>query len=203
MKISKIAPLCKRAKRILLLDAEDGTQWAGDGTAAYPLLFMPRLNAETVIPAMSFTEGEGEKLLVRHEQMPDRFETEDLITDEEDMGPALLVFEYYGRLMEAYDIGEAGIIFVPSEYLKPVRSCYDDVSLFIRGKRNNRYVAVKAGMMLMGIIIPTVFPPQELKPLTGTIGRVLEGCRMLIERQEHGDEELNLSIDPLTGEVIE
>lgn len=189
MKISKISPICKRAKRILLLDTGNGEQWVGDGTASYPLLNMPELDEDTIFPALSFSEDDRDRIQIRHERMPSWFDVSDESISETDLGNALLTFDYTGEMLEAYDGGYKNIVFVPSRYIKPVRDCYDNVTLHFRTGKVN-YVAVKTGLMLMAIIVPS---RPEMEILTKTARWFASGCESMIIP----------ATDPNTGEIME
>lgn len=78
MKLSKIAKLCVRAKRVYLYDdTERGIQWVGDGRSMYPLYMMPELTTETVLRVLDVKDKDFDKIAVSKADLPSHIDCSD------------------------------------------------------------------------------------------------------------------------------
>ena len=158
MRIKRIAALCSRAGIFQLLNKIDGegvvSQWLGDGNALYPLNGIPMLDKDSLCAMFDIPEKKREKLIIQYEDMPEAIDTADsdpleILLEEKEM-----TIGYEGRQMIPLQTKD-GVLFIGEQYLEPLADEMDLLSLYERKTpKGAPYVAVKAGMMLRGIIIP-------------------------------------------------
>lgn len=75
MKLKKVLSICKTNGLYYLYDRIDRsgeiTQWLGDGYAIYPLDGLPILDEESFCAVFDITGKQREKILFRHERLPE------------------------------------------------------------------------------------------------------------------------------------
>lgn len=158
MKLNKIAGICKNSGAFCLYDkvgrGGEVTQWLGDGNAIYPLEGLPYLDEDSVYRMFDVPEKKQEKIMFRHELMPEAMNVDDFTDDETQAdecgvtiawgGAVLLPIQTYGR-----------VLYIRDRYLAPVDDEREMVQLFVRRtSTGGRYVAVKVGMLLRAVILP-------------------------------------------------
>lgn len=199
MKINKIAGICKRANRIKLYDEliDRSTQWCGTGAAIYPLYSLPLLDSDTVGPVMSITDKEMQKIIVEHESIPIFYDVSDNAVGEKRLGDPMLRIVIGSTIYNAYRRPhESGLLFINSEYLKPLLGGEDDPALYLReGGLTGEYIAAKQGLMLAAIIEPIKTLISESNAETAeAFARAL--------RSELGRISAVPDTDPETGEIV-
>lgn len=82
MKLKKVLSICKANGLYYLYDRIDRsgeiTQWLGDGYAIYPLDGLPILDEESFCAVFDITGKQREKILFRHERLPEHLNVEDV-----------------------------------------------------------------------------------------------------------------------------
>ena len=82
MKLKKVLSICKTNGLYYLYDRIDRsgeiTQWLGDGYAIYPLDGLPILDEESFCAVFDITGKQREKILFRHERLPEHLNVEDV-----------------------------------------------------------------------------------------------------------------------------
>lgn len=82
MKLKKVLSICKANGFYYLYDRIDRsgeiTQWLGDGYALYPLDGLPILDEESFCAVFDITGKQREKILFRHERLPEHLNVEDV-----------------------------------------------------------------------------------------------------------------------------
>ena len=158
MKINKIAGICKRANLIKLYDEPDGSdvQWCGTDAVIYPLYSLPVLDGNNVGPVMNFSDKELKNIVVEHVRIPDYYDISDNAVGEKLLNGSLIRIVIGNTIYNAYQRQcESGLLFINSEYLKPLLGSEDDPILYLReGGRTGEYIAAKQGLMLAAIIEP-------------------------------------------------
>lgn len=157
MKINKIAGICKRAGMIRLYDEHTGDmQWCGTDEAIYPLYSLPVLDSDNVGPVMNFSDKELKNIVVEHESIPDYYDISDNAVGEKLLNGSLIRIVIGNTIYNAYRRQhESGLLFINSEYLKPLLGSEDVPILYLReGGRTGEYIAAKQGLMLAAIIEP-------------------------------------------------
>lgn len=182
MKIKAIASLLKGNRLINLWDCGD-TQWISNGRAAYPLYGMPRLDEETVMTVMDIPEKDRDKYIVDNLGAPTKLNLSDYDDTERRLPPPMLTIGYGGEvLMPART--SLGLMFFDPAYLKPID---EDYELFEReDKDGEMYIAVKAGLLLKGIILPKV---ENAEDIAERLSKLLDELRQTISRIEQATEE--------------
>lgn len=196
MKIKSIAAICKKSRiaHIYHQAGEDGVQWIGNGMAAYQLLNLPRLDAESLLTIFDVPEKNKEKWCVMELGVPDNIDLSDVAEQEwrvELCGPEI---GWQDMTLLPYRTRE-GIVFIDSKKLTPLADMLEVITLFERrSKRGEVYLAVKAGLLLKAVIRPenviTETLVQELSSLAYQCAAVWE--RRKLPR-----------LDEETGEVLE
>lgn len=149
MKIKKIESLCKKAKRIVLLDNKN-EQWAGNGYALYALLGMPKLNEETVLKV--FSMDDPDKYAAQYIKSIDGICLEDMVSDEIEATVNPIGISL-GEIELLVLMSEIGVFFIQKRFLAPVADM-PALNYTLRKGSNGYYVAIKSGMLLVGIIMP-------------------------------------------------
>ena len=82
MKLKKVLSICKTNGLYYLYDRIDRsgeiTQWLGDACALYPLDGLPILDEESFCAVFDITGKQREKILFRHERLPEHLNVEDV-----------------------------------------------------------------------------------------------------------------------------
>lgn len=82
MKLKKVLSICKANGLYYLYDRIDRsgeiTQWLGDACALYPLDGLPILDEESFCAVFDITGKQREKILFRHERLPEHLNVEDV-----------------------------------------------------------------------------------------------------------------------------
>ena len=82
MKLKKVLSICKTNGLYYLYDRIDRsgeiTQWLGAGYALYPLDGLPILDEESFCAVFDITGKQREKILFRHERLPEHLNVEDV-----------------------------------------------------------------------------------------------------------------------------
>lgn len=158
MKIKKIATQCKEAGNIILFNVTDKegcvSQWISNGYGVYPITGMPYMQMEHLITMFEITDKQLEKIRTSSHEAPSTIDFSDICGDE-------IIAE-----REKINIISAGKVLLPvtasghtyfinKEYLKPIQTPLEDTELYLRKSPDGTpYFAVKAGLMLVGIIMP-------------------------------------------------
>lgn len=158
MKIKKIAALCSRAGTFRLYNKMDRegviTQWLGTGNALYPLNGLPLLDEESLCAMFDIPEKKREKLVILCEDMPEIIDVADKDPKETLLEEKEMTIGYNGMQIIPLRTKD-GIIFIGEQFLEPLADEIDLLNLYERKTpKGVSYVAVKAGMMLRGIIAP-------------------------------------------------
>ena len=166
MQFKKIISLCKREKKIILLN-EHGKQWIGNGAVFFCLDGYPELSEENIFRVFDIKKDEETKYL-----LTDSYENEAML-DFSENGPAEYDLETYpyifgchgGDYMPIASGGELHLL--DTEYLSAFGG---GVNLFARRSPVGRvYVAVRRGIFLEGLIAIGYEPLPEFEKWINTI----------------------------------
>lgn len=183
MKLKKVSAICKREKRYYLFDrtteSGGGEQWVGDGCAVYLLDGLPHLNEDNLCRMFDISEGQRDNIIIKQTKAPDSICWEDTNMDEseaKDMEPGLI---YEGRELLPLMTRE-GIIFIDKKYLSPFNGEGEYIRLYRRRTSEGQaYIAVKAGLMIRGVIFPVDVVSDKL---VNCLGDMLRECRRATEK---------------------
>ena len=162
MKLSKIAKLCVRAKRVYLYDDEArGVQWIGDGHALYPLYMMPDLSPETVLRVLDVKEKDWSKIAINTVPLPGSLDLSDGTDADKLLPPPGLSIGYAGEVLEPTRFS-CGLRFVNPLHLAPVED-QDQLMLYERESTDGEpYIVAKTGLMVQTVIMPRLITDEEL-----------------------------------------
>ena len=160
MKLKKIAAVCKAFGQAYLIDVPDKTgtvrQWIGTGMAAYPVSGIPYLEPENLEPLLEIS---AESVRIKRIDPPEEISfahSSDFEAKAEETAISLCLGGK--QLLALWDGTET--IIIDKALLGPITAEYDDVDFYKRGSERP-YIAVKAGLMLVGVILPTRLTAHE------------------------------------------
>lgn len=153
MKIKSILAMMKSCKRIYVVQ-HGGVQWIGDGENMYPLFNMPLLSQAHIYKLLDVPEDKrGNYLYIDGtEQMSHKLFEDSIEADQEIEIMNTIIIRKGRTLNIAISNGEISFIDVKS--LAPFD---EDITLEKRG----HFIAVKEGMILVGLIKPISIIDEE------------------------------------------
>lgn len=172
----KVIDLCKKEKRMVLYSG-GRMQWVGVGGAAYPLLKVPYLDANTVRAVYSLPDGmtvEEKEGLPPHLSFADEERAERPVFMEK-----IQLNPLADRLLTLRT--SEGVCFIKEQYLKPLEEGENgSADLYERRSTSGQiYIVAKQGMMLEAVIMPVVNVIKEdwlddLQNLIGALRQTFE-----------------------------
>ena len=122
MKLKKVLSICKANGLYYLYDRIDRsgeiTQWLGDGYALYPLDGLPILDEESFCAVFDITGKQREKILFRHERLPEHLNVEDVAAGDKLVREYETTFINGGLRLKPLKTNN-GVMFIRSLYLSP------------------------------------------------------------------------------------
>lgn len=157
MKIKKIAQICAGQKTIYVHNqsckGDLVRQWVGDGVAMYPLDDLPYMDDDALMVLFDVPPDKLDSWRVREVGLGSLVSLDDIDPDEVDILPYDLTVNN-GRTLMPFDGGARGTLWIQQRYLAPT----DDIDIVRYCARptmgGGRVIAVKRGLVLMGIIMP-------------------------------------------------
>lgn len=129
-----------------------GVQWIGDGMCLYPMYSLPTLDEAGVKALLDITDKKKDKTFL-HTIKEIGVNLDDYDPKERELERSGYIITYAGRELTPYQ-SDKGILYFDADYLKPVKDM-EQLSLFVRyGTGGRPYIAIKAGMLLVGICLP-------------------------------------------------
>lgn len=151
MKIKALAALCKQSKSIYLYEGDE-IQWIGNGAAMYPLHNMPLLNKQNIFIIFDVQESKRNDYLFKNDKLPDGYCFEDIEDGDRMIEREGLLITRMGNTLQPIKTSH-GLVFIDTDYLKPVSDVMDTLELYERTTSAGRtYIAIKNGLLLMGIV---------------------------------------------------
>lgn len=183
MKLKKVSAIYKRSKRYVLYDkpAESGggEQWLGDGSAAYLLEGIPRLNEDSLCRMFDISESQRDNLIIEQAKVLEGICWGDTDANESKAEGMELGLIYEGRELLPL-MSREGIIFLDKKYLSPFDSEGEYIGLYQRKTLYGQvYIAVKAGLLIRGVIFPVEAASDKL---INQLGDLFRECRRANER---------------------
>lgn len=159
MKIKKITSLCKRNQMAFLWDVTDAEgvvhQWICTGNSAYPVDGLPYLSTENMVTIMDISDKQIEKMQIEHTPAPTNFDFSDTADIEYPAGAAQFSIIYGGETYLIFN-AEGNTRFVKYECMAPIYKEHEGVEIWLRkSEAGSPYFAVKAGLLLVGIVMPS------------------------------------------------
>jgi len=180
MKIKKIAALCKKTRRIIVSTDENGVQWIGNGFAMYPLFGMPIMAQENIYTIFDITDKQAGKIYFSDSSLDticldDNCENENLLKENE---TKLIIAD---KTIQSYQTSN-GIAFIDVSYLGPIEDI-EILSVYERISTEGKiYFAIKAGLILYGIIMPYDCISENL---VNEIKFISEQCKIAFDNKEN------------------
>lgn len=139
MKIKSIAAICKKNKNIAIFErySDDGdilTQYIGDGSAVYPVIGLPPLDAKSLLTIFDVPEKDRDNYFVKTLGIPAGISFEDTDATERQVEREGISIIYSGRTLKPIHTTR-GLVFIESRYLAPVADVLDVLELYERRKR--------------------------------------------------------------------
>ena len=159
MKIKSIAAICKKNKNIAIFErySDDGdilTQYIGDGSAVYPVIGLPPLDAESLLTIFDVPEKDRDNYFVKTLGIPAGISFEDTDATERQVEREGISIIYSGRTLKPIHTTR-GLVFIESRYLAPVADVLDVLELYERRTTEGTpYIVAKAGFLLQAVIMP-------------------------------------------------
>lgn len=215
MKIKSIAAICKKNKNIVIFErySDDGdilTQYIGDGSAVYPVIGLPPLDAESLLTI--FDVKDRDNYFVKTLGVPAGISFEDTDETERHVEREGISIIYSGRTLKPIRTTR-GLVFIESRYLSPVADVLDVLELYERRTAEGTpYIVAKAGFLLQAVIMPYDVINQQFVESLQALTRECEFALSEKERREREardhfaatePEQFALNVDPNTGEVVE
>ena len=121
MKIKSIAAICKKNKNIAIFErySDDGdilTQYIGDGSAVYPVIGLPPLDAESLLTIFDVPEKDRDNYFVKTLGIPAGISFEDTDATERQVEREGISIIYSGRTLKPIHTTR-GLVFIESRYL--------------------------------------------------------------------------------------
>lgn len=134
MKLKKVLSICKTNGLYYLYDRIDRsgeiTQWLGDACALYPLDGLPILDEESFCAVFDITGKQREKILFRHERLPEHLNVEDVAAGDKLVREYETTFINGGLRLKPLKTNN-GVMFIRSLYLSPL----EDVISGMNGRK--------------------------------------------------------------------
>lgn len=154
MKIKTVESLLKQTKFITLYD-DDRCQWVSNGHACYPLRNMPLLDADSIFTMLDVPEDKKDKYIFRRDKLSaTTLDFSDNVLGERVFDRDLINLSMGGKEIEPLRSHSGGIVFLDTNLLKPFAD-EKSVELYERRTKSGEiYIAVKTGLLLLGVILP-------------------------------------------------
>lgn len=158
MKLKKVLSICKANGLYYLYDRIDRsgeiTQWLGDGYALYPLDGLPILDEESFCAVFDITGKQREKILFRHERLPEHLNVEDVAAGDKLVREYETTFINGGLRLKPLKTNN-GVTFIRSLHLSPLEDVIDMVQFYERTTPDGgSYIVAKAGFLTAAVIMP-------------------------------------------------
>lgn len=217
MKIKSIAAICKKNKNIAIFErySDDGdilTQYIGDGSAVYPVIGLPPLDAESLLTIFDVPEKDRDNYFVKTLGIPAGISFEDTDATERQVEREEISIIYSGRTLKPIHT-TCGLVFIESRYLAPVADVLDVLELYERRTTDGApYIVAKAGFLLQAVIMLYDVINQQFVESLQALTRECEFALSEKERREREardhftatePEQFALNVDPNTGEIVE
>lgn len=142
MKIKSIAAICKKNKNIAIFErySDDGdilTQYIGDGSAVYPVIGLPPLDAESLLTIFDVPEKDRDNYFVKTLGIPAGISFEDSDATERQVEREGISIIYSGRTLKPIQ-QRAGWYSSKAAILRPLLTCWTCWSFTNAARRTAR-----------------------------------------------------------------
>lgn len=142
MKIKSIAAICKKNKNIAIFErySDDGdilTQYIGDGSAVYPVIGLPPLDAESLLTIFGVPEKDRDNYFVKTLGVPAGISFEDTDETERHVEREGISIIYSGRTLKPIR-QRAGWYSSKAAIFRPLLTCWTYWSFTNAARRRER-----------------------------------------------------------------
>lgn len=158
MKIKKAFDICKRDNNIATYSITDGELWLTNGVAAWALNDVPELSEDYICQLYDINDKKREKIHFHiNMEVPEHLNLNDADPKEFPAEPLTTNLVLQGKGIVQPLLWERGLVLIEKQYLEPLSDYQEeDISYWIRyADAEAVYVAVKVGLLLYAIIVPT------------------------------------------------
>lgn len=135
----------------------------GDGYALYPLDGLPILDEESFCAVFDITGKQREKILFRHERLPEHLNVEDVAAGDKLVREYETTFINGGLRLKPLKTNN-GVMFIRSLYLSPLEDVIDMVQFYERTTpQGGSHIVAKAGFLTAAVIMPYADVPAWKK----------------------------------------
>ena len=198
MKIKSIAAICKKQKTVIIHNTDTKGVILNTGAAAYMCMGLPNVTEKELLTIFDIDPCKWGEWRTCIRPVYRKLNFEDIDPEEELINRFGVHFCYQGVEMEPL-MTRSGIIFLDTKYLVPFADL-DSYELYARiTPEGSPYIAVKAGMILVGLIAPMEVKDNFCEVITEIAAMLKSGVhtrRSMLEDSKHV-----LYVDPGTGEI--
>lgn len=161
MKIKQIESILKSSKTIIVYEGSE-CQWLSNGEAIYPIYNLPPLTEGHIFSMYDIPEDKRDKFYFETRLLPENINFEDIDKDEKLLTRSQIGLMINGNHLEPLEV-ESGLVYINKKYLKPFSDLSDGYELYVRSSLSgSEYIAVKSGLVLIGIIAPCCVIDEHL-----------------------------------------
>jgi hypothetical protein len=180
MKLKKIAAICKKDEAVYLFDVHTGKgiqQWVGTSRALYPIDGIPYLDLDALCTIFDIPEKKRQSMYLKQGDMPEFIDPEHYTDSEIDLGREIFtIIDDLGREMKFLQSERSEMLVFNRRYLSPLNEDY--ITYHERSTyQGGAYIAVKSGMLLQAIIMPSDIIDDEfvrkLSDISGKCARAM------------------------------
>lgn len=118
----------------------------------YPLHNMPLLSKENIFTIFDVLDSKKNDYTYRSREMPKGYCFDDIDQAERMIDQEGIFITRHGTTLQPMRTSQ-GLVFIDTDYLKPVADIKDTIELYERLTISGRpYIAIKNGMLLVGIV---------------------------------------------------
>ena len=164
MKIKKAFDICKKMHDISTFTIPGYEQWLTNGFAAWPLCGVPELSEEYICQLYDINDKQREKISFHiNMEIPKNYCFNDSDRFEVPAQPLSMNIVIKGKGILQPLLFERGLVLIEKRFTEPLMdSQEEDITYWIRyADTDNVYVAVKVGLLLYAIIVPTVLTDTD------------------------------------------
>lgn len=119
MKIKKVVDLIKKRGVLIIYEDADGAQLLSDGSAVYPVVDMPSLDAVLFCSMYDITDKQTNKMVIQDcIPLPEHVDFRDVVENEKPVKNCFINIEASNRILIPYETSQ-GIAFIDKKYLAP------------------------------------------------------------------------------------
>ena len=165
MKIKKLESLIKKSKSVAIVE-DGGAFWLGNEQAMFPTYF-EHMDFNTLMTMFDLDEEKRESITEVASALIARADTSDECVGEKLLNKIPMRLTWGKPLLGLNESMSAKeIFFIDERLLEPVRDVKDGVELYLRRDRIGQpYIAIKSGMLLIGLIEPERIDEMMLQQL--------------------------------------